>query len=95
MKLYTLDKDKNPIRCFDVLEWSDFVLKNQIIEKTKIADKEISTVFVGTDVILFETAVFQSGEMIESKKLKSYKEAVDSHWDMQRKINLEIAEIEN
>jgi hypothetical protein len=68
--LYTLDANRNPVRCASIFEWGSFMQAeaNRLVELTKFGGTHISTVFIGLDYsfkngppLVFETAILSEG----------------------------------
>lgn len=81
---------KETVKKSDILEWAKwFEKENRTVEKTKIGDSEISTVFLGIDhsfgggiPLLFETMVFGGAMDGEQDRYSTWTEAEIGHKNM-------------
>ena len=81
MKQYLLEGRK-VILCKDVLQWAlSKGNKTKIIAQTNLKDNTIlvSTVFIGIENCIFETIIFDTGDIITRTTHKTYEEAEKYH----------------
>lgn len=85
---YVLDMDKNPVKCDDLFEWSEWMDddKNTRVAKTEKGGIWVSTVFLGLDhsmggktPVLFETMIFGGQDNEYQTRCATYPEAVAMH----------------
>jgi hypothetical protein len=80
---------RTPVKCDDVLEWAKhFNKEERTVQKTKIGNVEVSTVFLGIDhrftedgpPILFETMIFGDKRFEDfQERYCTYDEAIAGH----------------
>lgn len=93
--LYILDV-KTAVPTDDAFEWSRrFESDNRVIARTAIQDVEVSTVFLGIDLLaglsnrppmLFETMIFGGDEHVYLARYSTYDEALTGHDFACRKV---------
>ena len=80
-------KDRKPVRCDDLVEWSkQFGSASRIVAQTNVRGINVSTVFLGIDhnfsggaPLLFETMVFGIGEDESQVRCSTWEEAEVQH----------------
>lgn len=83
--LYILDSNFNPVKANSVYEFAEFFKSDRrIIKQDNLHKYKISTVFLGTANIFFETMVFplESYTEIECCRVNTYQEALTIHQEM-------------
>ncbi|MBI4209522.1 MAG: hypothetical protein HY538_07445 [Deltaproteobacteria bacterium] len=82
MKRYVL-KGKKVKPCQNLSQWLEFLGSERHLQKTKIGNTLISTVFVGISQeetpLLFETTVFDGNLTLQSQKWETWDEAITGH----------------
>ena len=80
MVTYILDAAGVPVPCPDHLEWGGWMeAHGRIAGPSHIGGRLISTVFLGCNDVLFETAVFEAGRLVEQLRTDTRGEALDAH----------------
>ena len=83
--------DKEPILETDITKWCQWFEKgNRVLQKTKVGEAEVSTVFLGIDhrfggggaPVLFETMVFGGALDGQMGRYTSWDEATAGHTEM-------------
>lgn len=106
--MYYILKDKRPVKVSSVLECGEWLenTKDRIVDKTVIADVEVSTVFIGLDhnfsghgePLLFETLVFgENYDTTGMQRCSTWEQAEKQHNDTVERIKkmLDSSLIEN
>lgn len=97
MKKYIL-KGKKVVSCDNILDWVRvFEKQDRIVAQDNVVDIKISTVFLGIDhsfgvgpPLIFETMVFGGDLDQEMDRYSTWKEAVNGHKKMVRKVRKNI-----
>lgn len=85
--MYAILKDKEVVPVDDIMEWAHMFADNKarIVEKTKIGEVEVSTVFLGIDhnftqgsPLWFETMTFGDASEMQ-KRYATWEEAQAGH----------------
>lgn len=81
-RLFVLDVHRVPIRAGSVMEWAHWFEDNErrTVAKTALPDgSEVSTVFIGCDHVLFETAHLMPGGVGILHRCKTWTDAEQAH----------------
>lgn len=84
---WILDKDRNPVKVRDVLEWARFFeTSDRIVKQETVGDARVSTVFLGIDhnwgdgpPVLFETMIFGGEHDQYQERASTWKQAEVEH----------------
>src|SRR5688500_251424 len=90
LNFYILDRNNEPVRCYDFIEWALWLGQNNRIKKTSIGRIKISTVFLGIDHnpfsngdikkgLWFETMVLDGPMNLYKERYTTIEEALTEH----------------
>lgn len=98
LPIYTLDENREPQPCGDLLTWSEWIQANydaRIVGVTRRLNGVcISTIFLGVGPLLFETAIFNSsGKITSVTRYRNWEAASEGHDEVVKEFDAKYPEL--